>query len=377
MHQRVNARFISILLLTGLLLSACGAKATKAPPKPSPSEPVQPAPGASLTVTDALGRTIEFTEPPRRIVVAGKATLTIVNTLYLFPEARDRVIALVVGQQPIGRFISLVDPTFEEKTLLEADAGPEQLAPQNPDVVLLRSFMADKLGRSLEQLNIRTIYVDLETPEQFARDVRIMGQILDNATRAEEIQSFYESRLDYIKDGLLGLSDGQKPGVLVVQYSDQGGEVALNVPPASWIQTIEVGLAGGVPIWTEAAQGSGWTVVGFEQIAAWDPDQIFVISYKGEASTIVEQLRTDARWQALGAVRNGQIHGFPSDIFSWDQPDPRWILGTTWLAGKVHPSRFRDLDMFQVASDFYQEMYGMDASLIQAQLLPSLQGEIE
>jgi iron complex transport system substrate-binding protein len=364
---------VATIWLAGSLLGACGGPANQVPP-PTP-EPTGRAGG--VTVVDALGRTTEFPEPPQRIVVAGKSSLTIMDTLYLFAAARNRVVGLVVGNQKPGDFLSFVDPTFEKKAVLEVDAGPEQIAPLEPDVVILRSFMAEQLGKLLEQLDIPVVYVDLETPEQYFRDLSTLGQLLDDKVRASDIQAYYRSHLDYVDDSLEGLKEGQKPSILILQYSDQGGEVALNVPSATWLQTIEAELAGGVPIWKEAAQGGGWTVVNFEQIAAWDPDTIFVIHYRSDPAEIVDRLRANPQWQALRAVQEGQIYGFAGDIFSWDQPDPRWILGVTWLAGKLHPNRLSGLDMTEEIADFFGQMYGLDEATIAEKILPSLKGDIQ
>jgi iron complex transport system substrate-binding protein len=204
-----------------------------------------------------------------------------------------------------------------------------------------------------------------------------MGQLLGNAARAEAIQGFYQSRLDRIEQAHGGLNDEQKPRVLLVQYSEQGGEVALNVPPAAWLQTTEVELAGGAPVWKAAAQAGGWTVVNFEQIAAWDPDQIFVVSYQADSAQVVANLKANPEWQALQAVRGDAIYGFPGDIFSWDQPEPRWILGVTWLAGRIQPGLFPDLDMQQEAIEFFSEMYGMDSAAVEASILPTLKGHVQ
>lgn len=367
---------IVVALLAGLVLAACGS---------SPTEGVQNIPlvssagegSSGVAVVDALGRTVEFAQPPQRIVVAGKSSLTIVDTLFMFPEAGDRVVGLVVGQQPVGDFISLVDPSFDQKAILAPDAGPEQIAPLKPDVVVLRSFMAGKLGKALEQVDIPIVYVDLETPDQYFRDVATLGQLLGNEERAAEIERYYQTKLDEIDAVVDGLGDDEKPATLIVQHNSKGGEVALNVPSASWIQTIEAELAGGAPVWAEAAQSGGWTVVNFEQIAAWDPDTIFVIDYAADSAGVVEQLKTNPQWQALKAVAGGQIYGFASDIFSWDQPDPRWILGVTWLAGKIHPDRFPDLDMQQQIIEFFEQAYGMDRAAIEDNILPRLTGNVE
>jgi iron complex transport system substrate-binding protein len=297
--------------------------------------------------------------------------------MYLFPEAKARVVALTKGRQEPGDFLTLVDPAFDQKTMLGPDTGPEQIAPLNPDVVVLRSFMLEKLGKPLEQIGIPTVCVDLETPDQYFRDVGTLGQLFGNEARAREIEAFYQTKLDSVKNGLQDLDAKEKPGVLILQQSAKGGKTALNVPSAGWIQTTEAELAGGAPIWKAAAGGSGWTIVNFEQIAAWNPDMIFVISYHSDSSDVVQALTADSRWQALQAVQARQIYGFGADIFSWDQPDPRWILGALWLAGKIHPDRFPDLDMRQEVSQFFGEMYSLDEATIREHILPSLKGDVE
>ncbi len=402
-HRRVHT-FVVVLWLAAVLLAGCGAQpepaATAEPPTvaptaqeeptaeeagpagdsplptPAPEGDAVPATGG-VAIVDALGRTVELEALPQRIVSAGRSGLTIVETLYLFPETRERLVALSVGQQKPGDFLSLVDPDYGTKTEIAPDSGPEQIAPLRPDLVVLRSFMADTLGAALEQVSIPVVYVDLETPEQYFRDLATLGQLLGNEERAREIEVFYQQRLDTIEAGLEGLDPADRPRVLLVQYSAQGGEVSLEVPSVAWLQTLEVVLAGGEPVWREAALGGGWTVVNLEQIAAWNPDQIYVVSYGDDPAVVVEDLRANAQWQELAAVQAGQIHGFPGEFFSWDQPDPRWILGVTWLAGKIHPDRFPDLDMNQEILAFYGEMYGLDEATVADEIVPRLRGNVQ
>jgi iron complex transport system substrate-binding protein len=142
------------------------------------------------------------------------------------------------------------------------------------------------------------------------------------------------------------------------------------------LQTIETELAGGVPVWVGAAQGGGWTIVNFEQIAAWDPDAIFLISYSADPAQVVERLRTDARWQALRAVREGRLHAFAGDVFSWDQPDPRWILGVTWMATRLHPQRLAGVDLMDEVTQFFVQMYGMDGAAVSERIVPALRGDV-
>ena len=237
--------------------------------------------------------------------------------------------------------------------------------------------MADKLGAPLEQIGIPVAYIDLESPDQFFRDIEAIGAMFDNPERVEEIKSFYQVRLDELQDGVAGIDPDDLPDVLLLQYSDRSGEVAFNVPSASWLQTTMVSNAGGTPVWRDAAEGGGWTLVNFEQIAAWDPDVIILVNYTGDPGEVVQNLKEDSNWNALRATRDGELYAFPGDFLSWDQPDTRWILGQLWLAKVIHPDLFSEWDMLDQARDFYTELYKLDEATFETDVAPLINGDIE
>ncbi|HNW35796.1 MAG TPA: hypothetical protein PKM25_12735, partial [Candidatus Ozemobacteraceae bacterium] len=107
-----------------------------------------------------------------------------------------------------------------------------------------------------------------------------------------------------------------------------------------------------------------------------DPDQIFVVSYFVEYDNVMKDLLSDERWKALRAVQTKKFWFFPGDLISWDQPDPRWVLGLTWLASKIHPERFPGMDMKAEVVDFYKNFYGVDAETEKKVILPKLHGDL-
>jgi iron complex transport system substrate-binding protein len=362
--SRKSIGFVVLSLLL-FLLAACTPGEDGAPPVGT----------EAITVVDTLGRTVSWESPPERIVIAGRANFMINDAVYLFPEAPERVVALTQAQQTTVPFLSLLDPDFEEKTRFTADSTAEEIVTADPDLVFLKRFMRESVGNSLEALGIPVVYLDLETPEQYERELQVLGTIFGNQERAEQVWAFYSSRLDTIEEGLANREEASAPQALVMQYNPRGGTVALEVPPAGWIQTQMVQLTGGEPVWGDAAQG-GWTVVNFEQIAAWDPDRIFIVSYFEEGAVVLDRLTADRNWQELQAVAEQQLFVFPRDFYSWDQPDTRWILGTLWMAQKMHPDVFTGIDMSNETTHFYSELYGLDAATIEAEVLPLLEGDI-
>ncbi len=353
--------------------SPAAATATQAAPAASPTQAPSEAPAATptpeaITVTDALGRTLTFQSLPQRIVVAGKASALVMDALYLFPEAKTRIVALSGQGQAAATvaFLRLIDPNMDAKLTLSTDAGPEQIAAQHPDLVVMKSFLADKLGKGVEALGIPVFYLQMETPEEYQKEIRELGKIFGNPARAEEVATYYQNQVDLVKSTAEGLSDEQKPRVLVMQHTTKGGTVAYKVPSPQWLQTTLVRLGGGVPVWAESPLGSGWSVVNMEQIAAWNPDQIFIIDYFADPAQAVADFSADPTAQHLKAVQNGQVYPFPKDFVSWDQPDTRWVLGMLWMAKQMQPQAFAQVDMKAEIETFYRTLYGLDDAGMQA-----------
>ena len=359
-----------------MIASACSPTVVEPEAQPTNEGAIASEADSSFTITDALGRELDFEQTPQRVVIAGRASSLLANALYLFPEASQRIVGIENRSQSASPILPVIDANASDKVFFEKNAGPEQIAPAQPDVVILKTYMAESLGEPLEILGITVVYLDLETPEQFFRDIETLGKLFGNSARAQEVQSFYQQRLDNIQQRTDGITEAQKPSVLIIQYSDKGGDVAFKVPPASWLQTTMVELVGGTPIWTEASETGGWAIVNFEQIAAWDPDQIYVIYYPGDASPITEHLKSDPKWQAIQAVQQEQLFAFPGDFLSWDQPDTRWILGLSWLFTKVQPELADGIDITQEINQFYEQLYRLDQETIQNEVNSALNGDL-
>ncbi len=344
---------------------------TPSPKNEQPAATLDP----SITLTDALGRSVTLPQLPQRVVVAGRGVALLADAVYLFPESMERVVAVSrTAQSPDGDFLALVDERLTEKIAFETNVGAEQVVTARPDVVILKPYMQETLGNPLEALGIPVVYISMETPQEFERDLQTLGGLFGNSQRADEVWAFYQQRLDQISRGLSGLKDEQRPRVLMLYYSDRDGQVAFNVAPKNWLQTIMTELAGGVPVWTDIELSSGWTKVNFEQVARWDADYIFIISYSANPEQVVENLLQDDQWQALRAVQESRLYPFPKDFYSWDQPDPRWILGLRYLAGQLHPQAFPDLDLIGEARQFFERLYRLDAEMFQQRIRPIIRG---
>lgn len=317
---------------------------------------------------------IQPTGLPERIVQVGSSAFLVVNALYLFPEASERIVALADGNQGNGFFAGDIDPEFEAKTVLPRKANTEAVLALNPDTVVMKNYLKSRMGEPFERIGVPTVYLDLETPEAWMKDLEIIGNLFGNPERAAELQRLFNTRISAVEEPLADLPENRKPRTLLLYWSVKDGATAVNIPPLTWIQTRMIEIAGGDPVWKDADLGERWTQTGIEQIAVWDPDVIIVAAYHVNASDAIETFIDDPIWSSLRAVGNGNLYAFPGDYHSWDQPDVRWLLGLQWLASTLHPDRFPELDMEAEARSFYRDMFFLNDSDFDELIKPRLTG---
>ena len=310
---------------------------------------------------------------PRTSVLGGKAVVMVADLVYAFPEARPTVLGVAGTDQGLGSFLQIVDPGFSAKPVLDRSAGAEVYAAIKPDLVILKASMKKSLGSQLEALGLHALYLNLETPADYYQDIAALGATFGAVKRAEELSGYYRGIVARTQSKT-GVGSEKAPRVLVLQASLSSGD-AFDVPPKTWMQSILVGLAGGEPVWFDANPGEGWGRIGFEQIAAWNPDILLVIDYRKGVDATVAALKKDPRFAALACGRSGRILGFPQDWYSWDQPDTRWGLGLLWLAKVLRPSEYTDLDLVSEARIFYRLFYGFDAATFDRMVAPRLKGD--
>lgn len=328
-----------------------------------------------LRLTDANGEIVLLPKTPDRIVIAGRGSFMILHTAALFPSAAERVIAVSGGRQLKREQIELFTRSghlSQRLRVLPGEVGPEQLAPLRPDLVILKRG-ATRLRDTLSRIGIPTLMVDLETPDTFGRDLRNFGLLLGDSARANALIAFYQHARAIVADRVHDLEEELRPRVLLVRSIARGGATAYSVPGADWMQTAMVELAGGRPIWKTMAERNNWSVIGLEQIAAWNPDVVFVVDFTDPDQSVAD-LRANPSWQLLPAVRNHRVYAVPSDGATWDQSDPRWILGLTWMARRLHPTLFNDLNLRAKLTEFYA-WYGLSPEDVRTIIEPQIQGD--
>ncbi|MEQ4582438.1 MAG: ABC transporter substrate-binding protein, partial [Pantoea agglomerans] len=104
-----------------------------------------------------------------------------------------------------------------------------------------------------------------------------------------------------------------------------------------------------------AATVKGFKTVSMEQVIAWDPQVIFV---QDRYPSVVNEIYSSPQWQAIDAVKNHRVWLMPDYAKAWGYPMPEAMgIGELWMAKKLYPQKFQDVDMNKLANKWYQRFY--------------------
>lgn len=115
-----------------------------------------------------------------------------------------------------------------------------------------------------------------------------------------------------------------------------------------------VELCGGKLVGPE--KGGKFPEITKEQLLAWEPEVIIVDNHGRDPVGVIQKLRTDPDWAPLPAVKNDRIYRIPSGVFFLDKASSKAVF-FLWLAKKLHPEVFKDIDLVKEMKDYFETFY--------------------
>ena len=296
--------------------------------------------GADLT--DQLGRAVTLEQTPQRIVSGYYISSSALIALGL----EDKLVGIEAkaNKRPI---YSLSAPALIDLpnvgTAKEFDL--EGCIALNPDLVILPAKLKNA-AETLEQLGIPVLLVNPESGEQLEQMIALLGQATGTQERAEELLDFIAGQRENLETLL---AEAEKPRVYLA-----GNSALLSTAGANMYQSDMMVLAGGENVAAELSD-TYWAEISYEQLLAWNPEYIVLAS---DASYTVEEVLADPNLADCTAVKNGNVLQLPGDAEAWDSPVPSGILGSVWLAARLHGDLLPEARAEEIIASFYETFYG-------------------
>ena len=248
------------------------------------------------------------------------------------------------------------------------DISIESIISLQPDVVLASSTGANYNALepgfdNLSEAGIECVFFDFhaQTVEKHTESVKLLGRILGQEERAEEIADFYTDQMAVISERAAGLTDDERPRVYM-EFSMGPGQYGGTWSEQMWGALIRE--CGGTNI---AAGMEGASVeIAPEQVISANPEIIIftcspredvsdnvVLGYGADEAAAREHLeayKNREGWADLDAVKNNRFgalyHDLSRHIFDF--------AGAQFLAKQIHPELFEDISPEENLAEFFE-----------------------
>jgi iron complex transport system substrate-binding protein len=217
----------------------------------------------------------------------------------------------------------------------EWTANFEKLAMTHFDVALVNNALSAEL---LEKRGYKAAVVNWHGDQSILRSVDFLAQLFNMPERALEYRRYTNTTHIRIAKALSPF-EGERRSALYLRLG------MLNLPMVSTANTM-IKAAGGQP--SAASIAKEHATISLEKLYAWNPDVLFVWSKQD-----VKLAYSDLKYANLKAVKNKEVYVVPMGAHFWTHYTPEQPLGILWMATKLYPKRFMDIDMRKEVFDFY------------------------
>lgn len=318
-------------------------------------------------IVDHTGREVKIPRKINRVVIGSMIPLP--SAYCLFTGSAEKIIGMYPSSMAAAKnsFLAKVYPEItkaETSFVSNGVVNAEELLKLKPDVVLYPSaneeerLIYEKAG--IPAVGFAVNLSGFNTIETFSDWISLLGKVFGDTGRADAI--IEEGRLVHkmISEKTVELSD--RPKVLIIMnYDDSNLTVAgNNFFSEYWIPT-----AGGINV---ASEVKGQAKVSMEQIYKWNPDIIFISNFSPHlAQDLLDNQIEGTDWSLVKAVQEKKVYKFPLGMYRWFPPSSDAPLSLMWLAKKIQPEIFSDLDVDKKIQDYYNKYYNI--TLTQQDLL--------
>lgn len=262
------------------------------------------------TFTDGIGRKIELTKRPERIVS-------------LAPNITEILFSLQLGSKVVGvtDFCDYPEDARDKpKVGWLISPNIEKIISMQPDIVFATTEgNKPEIVDELERMNIKTYVLNPHNINSVLSDITAIGTVTGQGIIAREIVASLNRRIDSVKKKAL---KGSPKRVIYLVSTDP----VISAGPGSFIHDLIL-TAGGVNVLSDSP--IRYPRIDMEEIILKDPEVIIA------PSELIEQIQGwKKRWGGISALKNGMVYPINPDIVS--RPGPRIVDGLELINEYIH-----------------------------------------
>jgi iron complex transport system substrate-binding protein len=332
--------------LTAIPLTGCSGSKAAVPANAAGANP--------RTITDILGYKVTLPAKINKIYCTSP-----VGAVMLYTVDPDKLVSwnltLSDAQKP---FIKKQYQNLPMMGNSGTQFNTEQIIKQNPDIIL-DFAQQGQVDANVKQLATQTglPVVEMDTSlEATAKDYRLLGTILGEKKRTEELASYIDKKQNSIK-ALMDKVPADKQAS--VYYAESADGLKTDGSDSMHTQLLKfLGIKNVVTIST--SQNMKGTAVSMEQVLNWNPSVIIASRQMG-GDQFLKSVYQNASWKSISAVKNKKVYSPPVTPFDWFDRPPciTRVLGAQWLAQTLYPETVK-IDMASETKTFFSTFFSVN-----------------
>lgn len=320
---------------------------------------------AARQITDQIGRQVTIPDEVDRVVVLQHQTLNLLVQM----NATDKIVGILANwKQQLGEGYARLVPALNQKATLGdlTHVDPEKLIALHPQVVFVTNYAPQEMIDKISSLGIPVVAISLRhdavgekakmnptlADEEKAYDqglregITLIGEIVNKPQEAKALIDATVKGRKMVSDRLKDIPEQKRIRAYMANPE-------LTTYGSGKYTGLMMAHAGAINV--AAATIQGFKTVAMEQVIAWNPQVILV---QDRYPSVVDEIKNSAQWQVIDAVKNQRVYLMPDYAKAWGYPMPEAMgIGELWMAKKLYPEKFKDVDMHKVANDWYQRFY--------------------
>ncbi len=359
-------RFCVVALILVLAVSSLGCSQQAIAPK-----------GETLAVTDLAGREVKLKTPVNKVVLQWSGSGGGFITLMALEgkEAYKKIAGWDYGlqnfrfdmwQQYSAAMPELVN--IPDIGNIDQDSfSVEKVVALKPDVLILPLGLqkqAQDIVRKLEAAGIPTVFIDYHTEsiENHTKSILLLGKLLGQEQRAQELASYHREQVEKIYSRLKTINK-PKPKVYIEAGSEGPATYGNTYGNFMWGALVE--QCGGENITKDKFEK--WGQINPEFLLKANPDIIIItgsywpkkpesmrlgfMSEPAESQKLLAAFTKRPGWPELNAVKNKQVsaihHGISREVYD--------SVVIQYLAKRFYPEDFKDIDPMASFQQFHKQ----------------------
>ena len=327
-----------------------------------------------LTIVQYIGTPPEITEEPITISMPIERIVALSSyaceALCVF-GAEDKIVGVGTYTKKVGEIAEHIKDKEEVGSGLNPDV--EKVLSLEPDVVIAYTLLSwyrpetyKVIKKQLGSAGIPILLTDFYQPGKYAREFRVLGWLMNNEKRAEELISFENDVHGHIEDVVSKIPESEKPRVC---YSPHYAfkELEVHVAGSGTSGHKRIVDNGGKNVFDDIEGSKG---VDSEALIGKNPD-IFIkdvytgwggfveCGYKAESSDSLKEARDKVTsrtgWEYITAVKKGDVY-----IICTHAASIHPCIFDSYIAKWLHPNRFEDLDPIEIHKEWLDKFLGIE-----------------